>query len=264
MLDHFQKFESYIPFDLNQPMNMLIAFVVMYLVIILRYFMLVGVFHYYFWYFKKDHKRIYPTIPSKKQIRYEIKWSCISSFFFAAAGVLLGILWQNGIAPMYLDFDFYGYWYLPLSFLFAAILHEVYFYFTHRLLHIPWFYKKAHQVHHNSINPSAWASLSFHPLESLLESLILPLILLIIPMHPVVLLSYLLFMTVSAIINHLGIEVFNGKLAFVRKFLISGTHHHTHHSKFNYNYGLYFTFMDALFSTDFIAEKRVNRKVKEI
>jgi lathosterol oxidase len=254
MLEHFEKFESYIPFDLNQSQNILIAFVVMYLVIVFRYLLLVGTAHWYFWYIKKDVKKLFNKNPSKKQIYYELKWSLISSLFFAFAGVLIGLMWQNGYTPMYLKLGEFGIWYLLVSFILTALLHEIYFYFTHRLLHVPWLYKRAHQTHHNSVNPSAWASLSFHPIEAFLESMVLPLILVIIPMHPLVLLNYLLFMTVSAIINHLGIEVFTGKLAFVRKFFITGTHHHLHHSKFNYNYGLYFTFMDALFKTEFKTE----------
>ena len=261
VLEHFQKFESYIPFDLNQPINMLTAFLVMYLVIVFRYLLLVGIFHWYFWYFKKDVKKLFDKKPTIKQFRYEIKWSLISSLFFAAAGVLIGLLWQNNLTPMYLSFSSYGMWYLPVSFMLAALLHEIYFYFTHRLLHIPWIYKRAHQVHHQSVNPSAWASLSFHPIEALLESMILPLILLVVPMHPLVLLNYLLFMTISAIINHLGIEIFSGRTAFIRSYFISGTHHHLHHSKFNYNFGLYFTFMDSLFGTEF-KHKHLNQNIK--
>jgi lathosterol oxidase len=255
-VEHFEKFDSYIPFDLNTPANMFIAFVVMYLVIVFRYLLLVGVFHTYFWK-KKTKDKLYPNRPERKQIKYEIKWSLISSLFFAAAGVVLGLVWQNGYSLMYLELDAYGFWYLPVSFILAALIHEVYFYSMHRMLHIPWIYKKAHQVHHHSVNPSAWASLSFHPLESLLESIILPLMVMILPLHPLVILNYLLLMTISAIINHLGIEVFTGKMAFIRKFIITGTHHHQHHSKFNYNYGLYFTFMDSLFGTEYKGKETV-------
>lgn len=254
MLDHFEKFESYIPFDLLQLSNILVAILVMYVVIILRYFMLVGVFHWFFWY-RKSENQLYQKSANKKQIFFEIKWSLISSWFFSLAGIMIGIFWQKGWAPIYLKLDHYGLWYLPLSFILIALLHEVYFYFTHRLLHIPYIYKKAHQVHHFSVNPSAWASLSFHPFEALLEALVLPLILLIIPTHPLVILNYLLFMTISAIINHLGVEVFVGKLKVLRKYFISGTHHHQHHSKFNYNFGLYFTFMDSLMGTDYKGKK---------
>lgn len=254
MLEHFEKYESYIPFDLLQPINMMVAIGVMYLVIVLRYLMLVGVFHWYFW--KKESKhQLYKKKASNKQVFYEIKWSLISSLFFSVAGILIGIFWQLDWAPIYLKLDYFGYWYLPLSFILIALLHEVYFYFTHRFLHIPYVYKKAHQVHHYSVNPSAWASLSFHPLEALLESLVLPLILLIVPTHPLVILNYLLLMTISAIINHLGVEVFVGRFSFLRKFLISGTHHHQHHSKFNYNFGLYFTFMDSLMGTAYKGKK---------
>ena len=44
-------------------------------------------------------------------------------------------------------------------------MHEIYFFFLHRLIHTPLLYKWVHSVHHNSINPSPWSSLSMHPGE---------------------------------------------------------------------------------------------------
>lgn len=254
MLEHFEKFESYIPFDLFQFENMLMAFFLMYGVIVFRYILLVGIFHWYFWSTPRTNQ-LYLQTPTRKQILFEIKWSLISSFFFAMAGVLIGLLWQLDLAPIYLKLDYYGLWFIPISFVLITFLHEIYFYFTHRLLHISWIYKIAHKTHHHSVNPSAWASLAFHPFEALLESLVLPLILLIVPTHPLVILTYLLFMTISAIINHLGVEVFVGKFSFLRKILISGTHHHLHHNKFNYNFGLYFTILDSWFGTEYKGKK---------
>ena len=56
---------------------------------------------------------------------------------------------------------------LWLSFviLIAPAVHEVYFFCLHRLIHVPILYKWIHSVHHNSINPSPWSSLSMHPGE---------------------------------------------------------------------------------------------------
>jgi len=62
-------------------------------------------------------------------------------------------------------------------------LHEAHFYCIHRLIHTPFLYKQVHSVHHNSINPSPWASLSMHPVEHLLYWSG-TLIHLIVPSHP--------------------------------------------------------------------------------
>ena len=52
-------------------------------------------------------------------------------------------------------------------------------------------------------------------------------------------------------LNHAGVEIYPsnkfGKL--FQKYVIGATHHDVHHTKFNYNYGLYFTFWDRIFNT---------------
>jgi len=44
----------------------------------------------------------------------------------------------------------------------------VHFFFVHRLIHWGPLYRWIHSVHHNSINPSPWSSLSMHPVEAFL------------------------------------------------------------------------------------------------
>lgn len=261
-MSHFEKFESYIPIDLLSFPNFLLAVGVVYFFIAFRYFAIVGAFYVLVW--KKRMfglRQIYRQLPGPQQIKTEIKWSLLTSVIFAVAGVLIGVLWQLGWTRFYLRFDEYPLWWMPVSMLALALVHEVYFYFTHRLMHHPLVYRRAHHIHHLSLRPSPWASFSFHPIESVLESLILPLLILFIPVHPVVFLSYLTLMTISAIINHLGFEVLpkkSGHHWFWGQW-ISGTHHGQHHKHFNCNFGLYFTFMDRLFKTehaDYDAELR--------
>lgn len=42
------------------------------------------------------------------------------------------------------------------------IYHDTWFYFSHRLLHRPWFMKNVHWMHHQSTVPSAFTGYSFH------------------------------------------------------------------------------------------------------
>lgn len=67
------------------------------------------------------------------------------------------------------------------------------------------------------------------------------------PLHYAVLLATLMIMTVSAVINHSGIEIFKSK---VSKHLIGSTHHDLHHEEFKTNYGLYFTWWDKWMKTE--------------
>ena len=58
--------------------------------------------------------------------------------------------------------------YLALLVFIAPIIHEVHFFLIHRAIHWPPLYNWVHSVHHNSINPSPWSSLSMHPVEGFL------------------------------------------------------------------------------------------------
>ena len=59
-------------------------------------------------------------------------------------------------------------WWLVAFGLVLPIWHEFHFYCIHRLIHVPILYKWIHSVHHNSVNPSPWSSLSMHPIEHVL------------------------------------------------------------------------------------------------
>ncbi len=78
------------------------------------------------------------------------------------------MLWAyaNGYAP-WLDFA-ENPWTLAFVALVVPIIHEFHFFCIHRLIHTPLLYKWVHSVHHNSVNPSPWSSLSMHPVEHLL------------------------------------------------------------------------------------------------
>lgn len=247
-MKHLSNFETYIPFDLSLGINFFIASLVVLFFVLFRYFLIAGLFYLLFYktiLFKKNF--LHKENPSKSQIKTEISYSLLSSFIFAISGVILGILWQKGYTKFYLNFDQFGYFYLPLSLVLWSLVHEAYFYITHRLMHIPRFYKTTHQIHHLSVNTSPWASFSFHPWEAIIQALILPILAMTIPMHPVIFIAYLTIMTLSAVINHLGFEVLPH---FLRGFFISGSHHGNHHKYFNYNFGLWFTFMDRIFKTE--------------
>ena len=252
-MNHFEKFESYIPFDLLTLPNLFLSFATLCVIINFRYFLMVGLFWLSFYRLKLVQRgRIYKEMPSRAEQIREIKWSLLSSVIFAVAGVLMGVLWQKGWTQIYLPFDQYGYWYLPVSALLLAIVHDAYFYWTHVWLHIPSVYKKFHAIHHASLKPSPWASFSFHPIESILNALAIPLIILFLPLHPVVLLWHLTLMTITAILNHLGYEIMPRGAArhWLARYWVSGMHHSQHHRYFKYNFGLFFTWWDHWFKTE--------------
>src|SRR5687767_5890132 len=119
-------------------------------------------------------------------------------------------------------------------------------------MHKPAVFRIIHKTHHDSNTTSAWTAFSFHPIEGLLQAVILPAIIIFLPMHLSVLLLQLTLMTFSSVINHLEIESYpaNFHKHIIGKWIIGATHHSLHHKQFRYNYGLYFTFWDKIVKTE--------------
>ena len=253
-MNHFEKFESYIPVDLTNPYYFLTAVAVLFAFIIFRYFLMAGAFWFVFYSWRPESVRgrqIYKELPDLNLQKFEIKWSLMTSFIFAISGVVLGLIWQLGWTQIYLKMDQYGWVYFIGSLFIMSLVHEVYFYWTHRALHHPKLFKKYHSIHHRSLTPSPWASFSFHPVEGLTQALAIPLMVLFIPVHPVALLIYLTLMSLSAVSNHLGYELLpSGSEKGIGNWLVSGVHHTMHHKYYKFNYGLFYTFCDQLFKTE--------------
>jgi lathosterol oxidase len=254
-LSHFEQLDSYLPVALNSWAVFALAVLVLSGFILVRYFAMVAIFYYLFWrkhvgvdqvHYLHDQK----TRPG--QVAYEIKWSVVSTLVFSVAGYLMGWLWQHGWTNIYLQLNQFGFWYLPVSLFLLSLIHEVYFYFTHVWMHRPAVYRRVHAVHHYSRKTTPWASFSFHPLEAVIQAAFLPLATLVIPLHPLAIVTYLTMMTLSAISNHLGVELISAK--GVTSWFISGEHHALHHERFDCNYGLYYRFMDQVFGTDRMKE----------
>ncbi len=253
-MEHFEKFKSYIPFDLMEPKYFLMACAVLFGILVFRYFLMAGAFWFVFYRMKPAglmQRQIYQNLPAAKIQFYEIKWSILTGIPFTLGALAIGIMWQRGWTQIYLPFNQYGLWYLIPSLLILSLVHDFYFYATHRFLHTTWAYRRFHSVHHNSLTPSPWASFSFHPVEALIQAAAIPLLILFIPLHPVMILIYLTFMTLSGITNHLGFEILpQGSEKGFGKWLVSGVHHTQHHRYYRYNYGLFYTFWDRIFKTE--------------
>ena len=241
--------------DLSQPAWFLLCSLLIFAVVVGRYFLISGIFYLAFyrwqkekWQHRKVNQRSYPA----GQFRKEIIRSTITSTLFGLSGALLLWMWQKGHAKIYEDIHAYPLWWLPLSLLLALLLQETYYYWLHRWMHIPKIYRVVHQWHHESHISSPWTAFSFHPLEGLIQAVFLPLILLFLPMNVWVLVVMLLIMSFSSVINHLDIEIYPRWFAKtpVLRTLIGATHHAMHHKQFKYNYGLYFTWWDEWLKTE--------------
>lgn len=63
----------------------------------------------------------------------------------------------------------YGWIYYFAAFPIMFVIHDTYFYWTHRIMHHKSVFNVMHLVHHKSTNPSPWAAYAFHPLEAIVE-----------------------------------------------------------------------------------------------
>lgn len=226
----------------------LTASIAMTMIVGVRYLAASGIFA---WATHVRHPGLYRRLAP--QIRREIGWSLLSAAIYGIPAGIVAWGWDSrGWTLIYRDPGDYPLLYVPCSILLYLLAHDSWFYWTHRLMHRPWWFRKAHAVHHASRPPTAWAAMSFHPWEALTGAVVIPALVFFIPIHFAALAVVLTIMTVMGVTNHMGWEVFprwvvNGALG---RWLITATHHQRHHDEYGGNYGLYFRFWDRACGTD--------------
>ena len=197
-------------------------------------------------------RKIQAAFPPLSDIRREIFYSLSSIAVFAAVGFFAICLKRVGWTYIYFRIDSYGWPYFFFSVAALILLHDTWFYWTHRLMHWRPLFKIAHRVHHQSHNPTPWAAFSFHPIEAFIEAMIYPLVALFLPIHPLAAFLWLLYMTLMNVGGHLGFELF--PQGFARHWFFrwhnTSVHHNMHHSHAHCNYGLYFNIWDRLMGTN--------------
>lgn len=165
----------------------------------IRYFILAGIPFLVFYGLlpaRVKHFKIQQRLASKKDFLREIWHSMQSTLVFTGITIMLLFTPVRQYTMIYSNIHDFPLWYIGLSLVLSLVIHDTYFYWMHRLLHHKLLFKRTHLVHHKSINPSPWASYSFHFLEAVAEGGVLVVITSIMPMHP---LTILLF-TVSGFI----------------------------------------------------------------
>lgn len=188
---------------------------------------------------------------NKKLLKKEIFCSISTMAIFAIGFAFIYAMFHANYNQIYTRPKQYGMIWLVLSPLAYVLLHDAYFYWAHRFMHIKWIFVYVHKVHHYSYNPNLWSSFSFHPFEAILETLFLVIVTFIVPINPWALLVFVTIMYLHVFYIHSGYEFLGTGFTkhIVTKYLITATHHNIHHSRNRSNYGLYFTFWDRLCGT---------------
>jgi len=184
-------------------------------------------------------------------VRREVLWSVSTAVIFGLTGACLWCGSRVGVFRIDTRIAQHGWGWFALTVVALPVLHDTWFYWTHRAMHHRWLFRRAHLVHHLSKRPTPAAAYAFAPIEAFVQAAFVPVVALFWPIHVIALFVFLTFMIVRNVYGHLGVELL--PRAFVRhpwlRWSTTTTHHDLHHERMNGNYGLYFTFWDRVMGT---------------
>jgi Delta7-sterol 5-desaturase len=228
-------------------------FITNFIILIIRYFSLCGLSFLIFYILLKktlNKRKLQYKFPRLTDHFRDISYSTFSSIVFAVVFALTIISFRS-YTQIYDTIDEYGPLYFYASFLLMVLVHDTYFYWTHRLIHSKPLFKIIHVVHHKSTNPSPWTVYAFHPLEAFIQALIIPIMAILFPIQESALAIYFLFQFLHNIYGHLGYELLPSFIrnTLVGKLINTSIIHNKHHQDVRGNYGLYFTLWDKLMRT---------------
>jgi len=224
------------------------------LVIFLRYFLLAATGFLVFYVFrvrKKLYRKIQPRLPANRDYWREAIYSGVTAIVFACIGYLVFVTPLSVYTQAYWDIHAHSLAYFVFSIVLMIVVHDTYFYWTHRWMHTKSIYRFVHRVHHLSTNPSPWAAMAFHPLESVVEGSVIALIAFMFPVHPLAIGIFLLLMMGYNVYGHLGYELYPAGFSRSRigRWINTSVNHNMHHQHVTGNYGLYFLWWDRWMGT---------------
>ena len=199
-------------------------------------------------------RRIQPRKASFADRRREFRQSVETIFVFSLVNLLTFAMFRAGWIPVSRGTPDIA---LMLAQIAAmVVMHDAWFYWMHRTLHLKALFRRAHHAHHLSRTPTSWAAYSFAPIEAVFESIYIPVMFVIVshvaPIQPWALFIFLGHQIARNAIGHSGFEL--AWPGFTRSpltgWLTTTTHHDLHHTEGRYNFGLYFTWWDRMMGTE--------------
>lgn len=199
-----------------------------------------------------ETRKIRKATPRTKQIQMELKHSFKTVCVFVAMDIFIFEAADIGLFQKYDDFAEYGMLWFWISIPLLIVLHDAYFYWTHRAMHTAKLYKRTHMQHHRSHNPTPFTAYNFAAAEAVIMYMYVPIALILIPTHSLALYIVLTIMIFKNALAHCGYEVFPRRWARlpVLGWLTTVTHHDMHHERGTGNFGFYFTWWDRWMGTE--------------
>ncbi len=125
------------------------------------------------------------------------------------------------------------FWFV-LFFFVIRFWQSFHFFWIHRLIHIPWLFKKVHHLHHRNVNVGPWSGLAMHPVEHILYYSGI-LIHFVLPSHPIHVIFHMFALNLGAVLSHAGFD--KVLVRNIEAIKAGSFHHQLHHRYFECNYG---------------------------
>jgi Delta7-sterol 5-desaturase len=218
---------------------------------------------YVFFHRKWWKRKIVQKLPPGAEVWRELAYSALTLVIFGAVGAATFAAALAGRTQIYWNIADRGWVWFLATIAIAVVVHDAYFYWTHRMMHHPKLFPYFHRAHHLSMNPTPWAAYAFSPLEAVVQAGIFPLLVLLFPMHPLAFFAFMVWQISFNVIGHTGYEIFPRWLmdSWLGKVLNTPTNHVMHHEHFRGNYGLYFNVWDRLMGTN---HERYEARFREV
>ena len=192
--------------------------------------------------------------------RRELAFSTLSVLIFSLLLTGLWVFERLGLTALYWDPAAHGSAWFVVQIVVMALVHDSYYYWAHRWMHHPKVFRHVHRLHHGFHNPTPFASYAFHPLEAIVEVAWIAPLAFVMPIHPLALACYVVFLTVLNVVSHLGHEFYPAPVA---RWFITSTHHNMHHTRGRGHFMLYFNFWDRLMGTNANDYEAAVREINE-
>jgi lathosterol oxidase len=180
----------------------------------------------------------------KNQIWLEIVQANKALPVMATITAPIFLLEVRGYGCLYDRFsDAPAWWYNYAQFPLFLVFTDCLIYWIHRGLHHPLVYKHLHKAHHKWIMPTPFASHAFHPLDGYAQGLPYHLFPFIFPLQKFAYVALFIF------VNFWTIMIHDGEYVTENPIVNGAACHSLHHSKFEVNYGQFFTVFDRLGGT---------------
>lgn len=197
-------------------------------------------------------RKIRDDSPPASQLLKEFAFSLRSMLLFATTAVGIALLERAGFYRMEPMAESWGPVWFWAALAITIVVHDAYFYWTHRLMHDPRLFRRMHLRHHRSNNPSPFTAYSFDLGEAGLMVAFFVIWPMIFPIPWVANGLFGLYQIVRNTLLHSGYELRPAR-ADGRPwmdFMTTTTHHDLHHGEAGYNYAAWFTWWDRWMGTE--------------